>query len=221
MSEVIEVRSEVPFGRILYAALRLKDQPLDKLAQHGQMESHYLAWETVRKGTNPFFQKGTGFEGYLVGRCPNPEAALEAIIAANQHILDSITRLYRFEYQFRSRLMKTLTQDAADPEAIHVWSAHLGAELGKLRVLIFHNREAEAFQAHTYQIVRALPPMEYHAAAEAVTQTYRIGASSENGAGRLLVTLPMLKPSQQDAWLVAENIGEFGHPLVRQMLDHG
>lgn len=221
MSELIEVRSEVPFGRILYATLRLKDQPLDKLAHHGQMESHYLAWETVRKGINPFFQKGTGFEGYLVGRCSNPEAALEAIIAANQHILDAITRLYRFQYGFRSRLMKTLTQDASDPEAIHVWSAYLGAELGKLRVLIFHNREAETFQSHTYQIVRALPPMVYHEVAEDVTQTYMIGARDESGIGRLLVTLSMLKPSQQDAWLVAENIGEFGHPLVRQMLDHG
>ncbi len=219
MSEVLEVRSEVPFGHTLYGLLRLADQPLDKLARHGQMESHYLAWETVRKGTNPFFQKGTGFEGYLVGRCPNPEAALEAIIAANQHILDAITRLYRFEYPFRSRLMKTLTQDASDAEAIHVWSAYLGAELGKLRMLIFHNREAEAFQARTYQIVRALPPIVYHEAAEDVTQTYLIGTGSANAVGRLLVTLPMLKPSQQDAWLVAENIGEFGHPLVRQVLD--
>ncbi|MBL8156627.1 MAG: hypothetical protein JNM70_20790, partial [Anaerolineae bacterium] len=210
MSEVVEVRSEVPFGRTLYGMLKLKDQPLDKLVHRGQMESHYLAWETVRKGTNPFFQKGTGFEGYLVGRCSNPEAALEAIIAANQHILDAITRLYRFEYQFRSRLMKTLTQDASDAEAIHVWSAYLGAELGKLRVLVFHNREAEAFQTRTYQIVRGLPPMVYHEVAEDVTQTYMIGADRE-GAGRLLVTLSMLKPSQQDAWLVAENIGEFGH----------
>jgi hypothetical protein len=91
--------------------------------------------------------------------------------------------------------------------------------LGKLRMLIFHNREAEAFQARTYQIVRALPPIVYHEAAEDVTQTYLIGTGSANAVGRLLVTLPMLKPSQQDAWLVAENIGEFGHPLVRQVLD--
>lgn len=221
VSKVVEVRSEVPFGRTLYATLKLKDQPLDKLVHHGPMESHYLAWETVRKGTNPFFQKGTGFEGYLVGRCSTPEAALEAIITANQHILDAIARLYRFQYQFRSRLMKTLVQDASDPQAIHVWSAYLGAELGKLRVLIFHNRQAEAFQAHTYQIVHTLPPMVYHEAAEDVTQTYMIGTGSEDRAGRLLVTLSMLNPSQQDAWLVAENIGEFGHPLVRQMLDHG
>jgi len=35
------------------------------------------------------------------------------------------------------------------------------------------------------------------------------------------IKLKMLNPGQQTAWLVATNIGRFGHPLVRSFLDKG
>src|SRR5690349_15317994 len=104
----MKIESEVPFGRALRGWLALHDQNLDQVVKHDQMEQHYLAWETVRKQINPYFLHGTGFEGYLVGRCSSPEEALDAIITINQHILDTIIRLYRFQPEFRSLLMKTL-----------------------------------------------------------------------------------------------------------------
>ena len=220
MSRTIEIESEVPFGRTLHDWLYLKDLHLDRLVRHNRIETHYLAWETVRKQINPFFQRGTGFEGYLIGRCSSSAAALEEILAINQNILDAIARLYHFEYGFRSRLMKTLTKEAGDLAAIHIWSAYLGAELGKLRAEILCDPEAQAFRKQTYHIVKTLPPIVYHEIEEDITQTYIIGSENDFQAGKLLVTLQMLKPCQQDAWLVAENIGEFGHPLVRQLLDH-
>jgi hypothetical protein len=219
MGRKTKIESEVPFGRALYVWLYLNDLHLDTMVSHDQMERAYLAWETVRKESNPYFEVGTGFEGYLVGRCSLPEAALETILAINQHILEAIARMYRFEYDFRSRLMKTLTRDASDSEAIHIWSGYLGAELGRLRAQIMREPEAQEFQRQTYRIISMLPPMVYHEDDHDVTQTYTIGSLPTPKLAKLNITMPMLKPRQQDAWLVAQNIGVFGHPLVRKLLD--
>lgn len=219
MDEMITLTSEVPFGHLLYAVLNVNDLHLDDFIRHDQMESHYLAWETVRKQLNPFFRNGTGFEGYLVGRCRDSQAALESILDINQNILDSIARQYHFEYGFRSRLMKTLTREADDPLAIHVWSTCLGAELAKLRAQILRDNVAQAYREHTYELVGLLPPIVYHEIEEDITQDYAIGSEKDYNI-KLAVTWQMLKPDQQDAWLVAQNIGEFGHPLVRKLLNH-
>jgi len=219
MTTCIEISTEVPFGRSLYGWLSAHNLRLDEIVQHDQMEMRYLAWETVRKTLNPFFVVGTGFEGYLVGRCAGPEAALETILTINQRVLESIARLYRFEYGFRSRLMKTLTREASDPVAIHIWSGHLGAELGRLRAQALINPEAQSFQHQTYSSIQTLPPITYHERDNNIGQTYAVVADYSPRQDRLNITLPMLKPYQQDAWLVAQNIGEFGHPMVRKYLD--
>jgi len=220
MNRVMKVHSEVPFGHQLFVSLYLKDLHLNAVVKHDRMEMHYLAWETVRKQTNPFFQKGTGFEGYLVGHCSDAEAALEEILQINQDILDAIARMYRFEYGFRSRLMKTLVKEANDSEAIQIWSAYFGAELGKLRARILSDNEAQAFRLDTYRIVSTLPTMKYDAVDDDIFQNYAIGTDSEIEYGKLAISIGMLPAHQQDAWLVADNIGEFGHPLIRHLLLH-
>lgn len=220
MHRLIQVKSEVPFGHQLFACLHQRDLYLNEVAKHNWMEIHYLAWETVRKQTNPFFQNGTGFEGYLVGRCGDPEEALEEILAINQHILDAIARLYRFEYGFRSRLMKSLIRQACDSKSIQIWSEYFGAELAILRARIVHNTQAQTFRSQTYRVVNLLPSIAYQETEHDVTQTYSIGSDSVYRREKFPVILNTLPASQQDAWLVAENIGEFGHPLVRQVLVH-
>ncbi len=219
MSGVVKIESEVPFGRTIYTHLYLQNLHLDRFAQHTPMERNNLAWETVRKQVNPFFSNGTGFEGYLIGRCTSSEAALDEILGINQSIINAIARLYRFEYDFKSRLMKTLTEKKGDPEMIHIWSSYLGAELGRLRAQSLRNAQAQAFRSKTYKIVETLPPMVYHQTRDDIIQTYAVGSGDGVPGSRLLVTLPMLKPCQQDAWIIAENIGGFGHPLVRKLLD--
>jgi hypothetical protein len=211
------VHSEVPFSRSLYCWLCVNDPQLETLVRHDEREKNYLAWESVRKGLNPFFQQGTGFEGYLIGRCADPESALEMILRINQHILDSIARLYRFRYNFRNHLLQTLLRQRSDPAAIHIWSAYLGAELGKLRIQIPRNRAAVQFRAQTYNLIHSLPPMRYQQGDLKITQTYAVGII---GRAKAQISLEMLPPAQQDACLVALNIGVFGHPLVRRFLDH-
>jgi hypothetical protein len=61
--------------------------------------------------------------------------------------------------------------------------------------------------------------MTYHEVDQDVRQTYAVGADDVKPVGRLSITASTLNPCQQEAWLVAERIGEFGHPLVRQFLD--
>ena len=221
MSGIVKIENEIPFGHMLYALLSLQDLHLDKLVQHDEMEKHYLAWETVRKQTNPYFQIGTGFEGYLISRCADSEAALEAILAISQDVLDAITRFYRYQYRLRSELMKTLTRDSNNIQAIAIWSAYFGAELGKLRAQILGDSKSQAFRAQTYNIVKTLPQIVYHETEKDITQTYAVGSGDTSKTSKLYITSAMLQPAQQDAWLVAENIGEFGHPLVRKLLVHG
>lgn len=219
MSGTIVIDSQVPFGYALSAWLHLRAEPLNHLIHHNSVEKAYLAWETVRKESNPYFEQGTGFEGYFVGRCDDPEAALAAILDINQRILEAIARLYRFEFGFRSRLFRTLLRERCDAAALHLWSDYFGAELARLRAQILTEPEAQEFQRQTYRIVSMLPPMIYHERVNDVTQTYAIGAFPTPQYTRLDINFATLKPRQQDAWLVARNIGAFGHPLVRRMLD--
>ncbi|MBI1278657.1 MAG: hypothetical protein GC179_11070 [Anaerolineaceae bacterium] len=225
MVHIENVEKPVPFGQSLFVQFGIHDIHPNDLSTKSHIERSYLAWETVRKKTNPYFEEGTGFEGYLVGTCPDSDAALQAILKASQHLLDAIARLYHFESYFRSRLMRTLDGEIDDPESIHIWSAYLGAELGRLRVRIPHNKAAILFQNQTYQIVTLLPPITYRPVESGVIQNYGVGyvdnavmVVSPNQP-RITVKEKMLNSSQQTAWMVAKNIGRFGHPLVRQFLD--
>lgn len=225
MVHIERIETRAPFGRALYIYFGLYDIHINELPAKTRVERNYLAWEIVRRKTNPYFAEGTGFEGYLVGTCQTPPDALEAIIKVNQNILDAIARLYRFQIGLQSRLMKTLTGELADYESIHIWSAYLGAELGRLRTHIPRNKAAILFQNQTYAIVAILPPITYRSLNNRVVQNYGIGYMDNPvmviapNLAKLDIKGKMLNPSQQTPWLVASNIGRFGHPLVRSFLD--
>ncbi len=227
MVHIDKIEKRAPFASALYIHASLYDVHLNDMGARTRIEKNYLAWETVRKKTNPYFVEGTGFEGYIVGTCPTPIMALEAIVEVNQHLLDAIGRLYRFQIGFQSRLMKTLVGESDDPESIHIWSAYLGAELGRLRTHVPRNKSAILFQNQTYAIVAVLPPMVYRTQNNTIIQNYGIGyldnpvAVIEPNLAKMDIKVNMLNPSQQTAWLVATNIGRFGHPLVRSFLDKG
>lgn len=212
------IQSEVPFGHLLYANLYLHQQQVGDFHAHAHTERSYLAWEHVRLKSNPYFYKGTGLEGYLVGRYTQPEEALEAILTLGQNTLDAIGRLYRFEYGFRNHLMQSLFTGEGDVAYIQIWSAYFGAMLGMLRAQILNNRDAQNFRAHTYDVVHLLPSIHYDTVGNDVMQTYAIGAERTYGTGKINITAGVLPPQQQDAWIVVENIGKFGHPLVRHVL---
>ncbi len=216
--QMLTIDSRVPFADAIAAWHQIHGIPLGTLIHDSRRyEPAYLAWETVRRARNPFFRQGTGFEGYFVGHCRSPEEALERILGTSKDILASIARYHPHDYAHRSRLMKALTEEHTDPRVMAEWSAILGATLARLRANVRRSPQAETFQGHTYKIVSQLPSMVYVPQHYQIEQIYRIGSDDVPGP-KLDVSLNSLKPSDQDAWLVAAFIGKFGHPLVREFL---
>jgi hypothetical protein len=220
MTNILHRETNVPFATVITWWLDADHAAdLDQLTRDSrQYESRYLAWETVRKQSNPFFENGTGLEGYLIGRCNDPDEALMHVLDVCHEMLLSISRQFRMEYGFRSRLMKTLVGQMDDPKAIYIWSTQLGATVARLRSQVYRVPEAEQFRSQTYRFVSGLPPMRYIQKEETIRQVYRLPSVNPNGHNRLLVSYSQLKPIQQDSWQVAESIGKFGHPLVREFL---
>lgn len=215
---LLVVDNHVPFGDVICVQLELERLQLDRFAPHGSIEQHYLAWETVRKARNPFLANGTGFEGYFVGVYESPEEVFFHILRMSQDILDAITRFYRSEYSFRSRLIKTLTREMSDPRSMYIWSTYLGGALARLRCQVAKNQYAGKFREQTYKMLENLPPMHYQMAEHDILQHFAIRRDLDSNLHPVQVSASDLKGSQQDAWMVAENIGEFGHPLIRQYL---
>jgi hypothetical protein len=218
--QIHQVNNDVPFGQPILVWSELRDTEMTHLVERSHVnDPRYLAWETVRKGINPYFVKGTGFEGYLVGTTTCPAQTIDLILTYCQKILDRIARLYRHEYTFRSRLIKTLTRESADPRAMNEWSAQLGATLAQLRCNLDHHLEAQKFQLQTYRIVHNLPPIRYWEDKDAavIKQNYAFSTLLDDRKV-LYIDSHIIAPSQQDAWMVAESIGMFGHPLVREYL---
>lgn len=215
---ILRIDSDIPFTDAVYGWMAAHRHELDTLASPSRrFENNYLAWETVRRRTNPFFENGTGFEGYFVGQCTVPEEALDHILTMSQSILDNLARMYHNNFPFQSRLMQTLAEEHPDPKAMYIWSAELGAALGRLRVNVSRNAEATAFNANTYRLVQMLPPIHYQEAGQSIRQAYAVTGSADNQR-RALVTLSDLPPTRQHAWMVAQFIGKFGHPIVREFL---
>lgn len=213
------VQSEVPFGAIIRSWLPCRAYRLDDFVDSSRAyDSRYLAWETVRKARNPFFVNGTGFEGYLVGQCNSPEEALNTILSVCQGSLERIARLYRYNWEFRSRLFKVLRREHGDSKAIAEWSAQLGAILGLLRCNVYRTPAAQQFQTQTYLLTTQLPPIDYIDHGGHLDQRYMLICDNGEHFVKVRVEPGILKPSQEDAWMVAEHIGEFGHPLIREYL---
>ncbi len=217
------IESEVPYADLIAWWLKMNEalrtgNPIEYSHRH---DSQYLAWEDVRLERNPFFAEGTGFEGYFVDGQRGPIEVLELIIANCRQMLDSIARYHPHNWIWRSRMMKTLTGEQHDPQAIAEWSALLGATLGRLRAEIIRNRNpaAQHFHNETYEIVQQLPPIAYHANAQTpIQQRYLLGAYPDSPKGIICIDPALLKPSEQEAWRVAQLVGKFGHPLVREFV---
>ncbi len=222
-ADQLKIENYVPFGDTITGRLRIvQDHGLDALIQQSQpYDRAYLAWETVRKRRNPYFENGTGFEGYLVGLCRSPDEALARVLQINRGILTSIMRLHRSEPRFRSRLFKVLLDESNDTPAITEWLTQLGAALARLRCHVLCSRQAADFHTETYRIVAGLPPIAYREMDDSVKQVYILNGHHADPVPKLRIDSQALSPDDQEAWLVAESIGKFGHPLVRVFFNRG
>jgi len=214
------VESIVPFGdALLWWIDHLRNDhglPVSQLSH--EFDRSFLAWETVRLSRNPFFSNGTGFEGYWVGLCPSPDAALDQLLQIGHATLDSQARLFRFRGGYRRRLLRALQGEGGDLEAMAEWSIEFGAILGRLRCNIYREPQAGTFRSETYRQVEGLPPIAYRENQEDLQQTYEV-RDADNPAQPLLYVDPHhLHTTDQEAWEVVRALGKFGHPLVREVL---
>jgi hypothetical protein len=218
-ANIMTIAGPIPFADSFFWWLKLNDIGLSRLVKDSRRYEHpYLAWEIVRKNRNPFFVTGTGFEGYFIGVCHTPEEVLDAVIHTSRQILTNITREYRMDYGFKSRLMKTLVGEISDPKAIGIWAAEFGAAIARLRCNLQHNLEGDSFRIETYRTVRALPFIDYQENSHEILHSYSIGIQIPRP--KIHVTQDSIHSADQDAWLVAWSIGRFGHPLVREYLEY-
>jgi hypothetical protein len=219
---MLTVQCEVPCGSLVHSWLHVHEMPFRPFVERSrQFERAYLAWETVRKVRNPFFTEGTGFEGYYVGLCHSTEEMLDMLLHMGRQMLASNVRLYPHQHRFRSRLMKTLSGEVEDLDAIAVWADLLGATLGRLRCNVYTNQETYRFQNETYWSVNRLPLMQYEQSDCRLEQSYRLAQFRVCTNSRLPLQLNLLNSSDYDAGLVVSAIGRFGHPLIREYLHEG
>jgi hypothetical protein len=218
-NHMLAIGSEVPSSAIIYVWLRIQDVSLESLVERSRRyERAYLAWEMVRKVRNPFFEEGTGFEGYFVGIHQSPDEMLARLLEIGHRLLTSNCRLYRHQFAFQSKLMKTLMGELNDPEAIDVWSTLLGATLGKLRCNVYVNHETYRFQNETYWTVNRLPLMCYAQRAHNIEQEYVLTDFKTGSISKPSLDLNLVNSSDHDAGRVVSAIGRFGHPLIREYL---
>lgn len=218
----VKIHNAVPFSAAIHGTLILRDVPLDALITTShRYDDAYLAWQTVRKTRNPFFDIGTGFEGYFFGECQSPEDALTAILDIGETMLTSVIRLHRYENRFHTRMLRTLAGECQDTDTLYEWAAQFGAVLGRLRLKVRDNPAAYHFQWETYQMVLRLPDIAYDDDGRTISQDYAVaGSSASEMFNRITLSTDMLRPDQRDAWMVAQTVGQFGHPLVREYLHY-
>lgn len=214
------VEGEVPYGEYLLWLLErnqaLSHGPVTGLSH--QFDHRYLAWESVRLVRNPFFENGTGFEGYWVGVAGSAEEALDRLLRIGREALDSQARLYHYQDGFRRQLMKTLRGESANLDALVEWSIVLGAMLARLRCNIYGNMEGDTFRRETYRQVEGLPPIQYYEVGDELEQEYEIRDAENPSRPRLYVDPNHLRTNDREAWEVASALGKFGHPVVREVL---
>jgi hypothetical protein len=219
LRNLMMVESEVPFGGLIDAWVLCNQINFRQLVdQSREYEAAYLAWETVRSARNPYFNKGSGFEGYFVGVFKSSEAVLDHLLAIGHHILDSNVRLYPHQHTFRRHLMETLARERSDPDALAAWSDELGATVARLRGAVNKTPDAYWFQSETYRLVSCLPAIRYVQGRHDLAQYYAVGFGIMSPSSRIAVNVNQLKPCDQDAGRVMWSIGQFGHPLVRSYL---
>jgi hypothetical protein len=214
------IEGEVPFGDML--ALWLEELQLRHGAPISQashrFDRPYLAWESVRLVRNPYFENGTGMEGYWVGQTTASEEVLDGLLRIGHDALNSQLNLYRYQSNFRRRLMSALREESVDLDVLTEWSVMLGAILGRLRCNIHRNAAADTFRRETYRQVEGLPLIQYHEVGNDLQQVYELRDADHPNGERLYIDPSHLRTTDQDAWQVAAAIGKFGHPLVREVL---
>ncbi len=186
------------------------------------LDAAYLAWQQVRKNGVPLTETGTsrvslgtGFEGYFIGRVQSKEQMLDELLVVGKRIWSSIRLLHRNSYSTRSGLEKTIRGEKYSVAFLNEWMAIFGAELARQRAQILQNKQALTFREQNKKSTLLLPKIDYSMSPNGIIQqTYYL--PNQNKSDSLVHTT--MNDEDALALLTMQEIGKFGHPLVREAM---
>lgn len=215
-----KITSTPPFLSYVEAAVwkAQNEAELQRVVQTSHtIDKDYFFWETHRKGLNPVGCFGTGYEAYFVARPDGsslcPEEASEQIVAVGISILDGIRRTHKHSFSHRNALEKVIRGEASTSWAIEEWNAIFGASLARLRAEIAMNQRTLEYRSRVKEKVQPLPQIRYVVGSDGlIRQEYFIAAPKSTP---LITTNEYHGDEEELALTIMQNIGKFGHPLLR------
>lgn len=181
--------------------------------QSHKIDQSFLGWEVNRKGNTPVGFHGTGYEGFFVGRDVSQDEVHAQLLEMGIDIWRGIRLQHRHSYGRRLELEKVIRGESHASSAVEEWMAIFGASLARQRAQILTNKAAQEYRSQTKSRVSTLPKITYVLDPQGqVQQEYYVPAQPVSDVGGLFQGL---RDEEELALTTMQNIGKFGHPLVR------
>lgn len=223
-TEVLIDKTDVPLKDLLKIGLQTGKLDKAELVSHS-MDPAYFGWQRVRLAGIPLDLRSpgqlvtckTGLEGYFVGEVRSTEELATKLLQIGEDIWRGIRLMHKFSPQKRKRLEQAILGTGFSLESAVEWSTILGATLGRLRAKLLYNPDAQKFQSDTKQAVGGLPKIEYGVTQRdsGIVQVYKLPIKN---ADPLILSDFHSTDEQSLYWQTVQNLGLFGHPLVRALL---
>ena len=223
-TEVLFQDKSVPLQDLLKLGQQTGKLTSAELSSHGKDKAYY-GWQQVRLAGIPLdlarpkdlYTCKTGLEGYFFGEVHSQEQLAAEIMAIGKDIWSGINLTHRGLHQKKRGLRRTILGEECTLESALEWSTILGATLGRLRAKLLYNPAAAKFQFDVKQTVDGLPKIQYGTQdrASKLVQTYQLPIKDANAK---IIPSPAATEEEMLHWETVQNLGLFGHPLVRALL---
>lgn len=216
------VGSTVPFQPLYEMAQKVDHVPLEKMLNHSRkMKDPFLSWECIRKFGVPLGNQrvtlSTGFEGYLVGQVNSAEEMIQDLAQTGVEIWRIALIRYKNQWKRKKQLREMITGESFSSWAAREWSVIFEAQLARRRASILKNKEAQAFRAENKKKVLGLSGVTYTVSDSGlITQKYELTSPRDQV---VRPSLSHLSDEEMFGLLIMQEIGKFGHPLVRTALN--
>jgi len=220
-NEVLITNQQLPLWPLIQYGLDSEKLLTAEQKSHS-MDKAFLRWQRVRLAGVPINGNNsslvtcqTGLEGYLDVK--SAEQLASQILSIGENIWSNIGRAHKNSYKSRNMLEKTILGDGYSLQAAVEWSNILGALLARMRCQIYNNDQAKRFQEFVRREIEGLPHIKYGIDHNRATllQEYKLPV---RGLTTHKVEGVATTDEQQLYWMTMQNLGMFGHPLVRSLL---
>lgn len=223
-NEILIANKDVPLSKLVKTGLSVGKLSVAEQKSHG-MDEAYFRWQAIRLAGVPLNGKKnetrvtcrTGLEGYFVGSVESPEKLATELLEIGEQIWKGIKLLHKLNYSKRKRLEETILGKGYSSDAAFEWAAILGATIARLRAKLLYNKVGQEFQFSTRQEINGLPKIIYRVNEldSGLVQAYKLPIADKQ---TIVIDSFGSGDEQKLYWETVQNIGIFGHPLVRALL---